>query len=62
MWGNGGVDAIVEEKIPKAGKRLKEILTMTAGGAHDKGEAGFTDLMGATKYLRELGSKLKISD
>jgi len=62
MWGDGGVGAIVEGRVPKVGKRLKEILTMTAGGAHDKGEPGFTDLMGATKYLRELGSKMKVSD
>ena len=45
-----------------AGKRLKEILAMTAGGAHDKGEPGLTDLIGATKYLRELGLKMKVSD
>ena len=62
MWDGGGVGAIIADIDPSAGKRLKEILTMTVGGGHDKGEPGFTDLMGATKFLRELGSKMKVSD
>ena len=62
MWRHGGVEGIVTGIDAKAGKRLKEILVMTAGGAHDKGEPGFTDLMGATKFLRELGSRMKVSD
>ena len=62
MWDGGGVGSIIASVDSNAGKRLKEILTMTVGGGHDKGEPGLTDLMGATKYLRELGSKLKVSD
>ncbi|MCY4415831.1 MAG: AAA family ATPase [Chloroflexi bacterium] len=62
MWGDGGVGSIIGNIDPDAGKRLKEILTMTAAGGHDKGEPGFTDLMGATRFLRELGSKMKVSD
>ena len=62
MWDGGGVGSIIGNIDPDAGKRLKEILTMTAAGGHDKGEPGFTDLMGATKFLRELGSKMKVSD
>ena len=62
MWDGGGVGSIITGIDPNAGKRLKEILIMTVGGAHDKGEPGFTDLMGATKFLRELGSKMKVSD
>ena len=62
MWDGGGVGSIIAAIDPNAGKRLKEILTMTVGGGHDKGEPGFTDLMGATKFLRELGSKMKVSD
>ena len=62
MWGDGGVGAIITKEDPNAGKRLREILTMTSGGAHDKGASGFTNLMGATKFLRELGSRMKISD
>ena len=62
MWVDGGVGAIITKEDPNAGKRLREILTMTSGGAHDKGASGFTDLMGATKFLRELGLRMKISD
>ena len=62
MWDSGGVESIITGIDPNAGKRLKEILTMTVGGAHDKGEPGLTDLMGATKFLKALGSKMKVSD
>ena len=62
MWNDGGVGIIITGIDPNAGKRLKEILGMTVGGAHDKGESGLTDLMGATKFLRELGSRMKVSD
>ena len=62
MWGDGGVGAIITSMDSDAGKRLKEILEMTSGGAHDKEASGLTDLMGATKYLRSLGSRLKVSD
>ena len=62
MWGNGGVELIVTDKDPSAGKRLKEILMMTAGGAHDKGESGFTDLVGSVNFLRKLGARMKVSD
>ena len=62
MWSNGGVGGIVAGIDAKAGKRLKEILVMTAGGSHDKRESGFTDLIGATRFLRELGPRMKVSD
>ena len=62
MWRGGGVEDIITDKDPNAGKRLKEILVMTAGGAHDKESSGYTDLIGATKFLRELGSRMKVSD
>ena len=38
MWDGGGVGSIITGIDPNAGKRLKEILMMTVGGAHDKGE------------------------
>ena len=62
MWDDGGVGAIITKMNESAGKRLKEILMMTSGGAHDKEASGLTDLMGATKFLRGLGSRMKISD
>ena len=62
MWGDGGVGAIITSVDSDVGKRLKEILMMTSGGAHDKEASGLTDLMGATKFLRKLGSELKVSD
>ena len=62
MWDDGRVGRIITDKDPNAGKRLKEILMMAAGGAHDKGESGLTDLKGATKFLRKLGSRMKVSD
>ena len=62
MWDSGGVGDIIASMDRTAGKRLKEILTMATGGAHDKGVTGSTDLLAATKYLRGLGSRMKISD
>ena len=61
MWSGGGIDTIVTSVDHNAGKRLKEILTMTAAGAHDKGAPGLTDLRGATKFLRGLGARMKVS-
>ena len=62
MWDSGGVGVIITDLDPNAGKRLKEILIMTGGGAHDKEASGFTDLKGATKFLRKLGATMEISD
>ena len=62
MWSDGGVGVIINGIDPNAGKRLKEILMMTVGGAHDTGESGFTNLVGATKFFKGLGSRMKISD
>ena len=62
MWSDGGVGDIIDGIDPDAGKRLKEIVKMTAGGAHDKGVSGNTDLKRATKFLRDLGLKMKIAD
>ena len=62
MWSDGGIGTIITCVDPSAGKRLKEILVMTASGAHDKEEPGLTELLKATKSLRALGSRLKVSD
>lgn len=61
--GNGdNVEEIIEEKSPGSRQRLKEILAMTAAGAHDKSPQGVTDLLRAKKDVDELTSTLKIVD
>lgn len=62
MWGDGGVGDIITGIVPDAGPRLKEILDMTSGGAHDKDASGITELKSAVKYLNKLRPRLKISD
>jgi len=53
MW-NEGVGTIIESKKTGIGKRLKEILDMSASGGHDKPPKGFTDLSNAVSDLRKL--------
>ncbi|MGB6679799.1 MAG: AAA family ATPase [Candidatus Bathyarchaeia archaeon] len=63
MWGdekNPRVGEIIENKIPKIGVRLNQILNMTAAGAHDKSPRGYTDLVNAIKDLRSLPQKLRV--
>lgn len=59
MW-NRGVGELIEKVVPGAGKRLKEILTSTLAGAHDKAATSETDLVDAAKYLRGLLSPLRL--
>lgn len=59
MW-KSGVGSIIEGKIPGIGRRLKEILDMTAAGAHDKPTHGPTDLANAIKDIRALLPKLQV--
>jgi hypothetical protein len=61
MW-NSGVGDIIERAKPGIGTRLKEILNMTAAGAHDKSPKGFTDLTNAIKDLRPLLPQLRLGD
>lgn len=63
MWDDrqgGGVGSILEKKIPGIGKRLKEILTMTAAGAHDKHAKGKTDIDNAIKDLKNIVATMKL--
>jgi len=65
MWDDGsgnGVGVIIEKMIPGSDKRLKEILSMTAAGAHDKSAKGFTDLMNAINYIRSMLPILRIGN
>jgi hypothetical protein len=59
MW-DEGAGAIVTAKAPNAGQRLKLILEMTAGEAHDGEQAGETDLLSSVSFLRELLSILRV--
>jgi hypothetical protein len=61
MWDNG-VESIVETAVPDAGKRLSEILTFAAEGAHDKATRGETDVHDSTDYLRGLLGPLRLGD
>ncbi len=63
MWDDrqgGGVGKIIEKKAPNIGRRLKEILDLTAAGAHDKSAKGKTDIDNAIKDLRGLLNSLGI--
>lgn len=59
MW-NAGVGEIIKSKVSGKERRLKEILTLTASGAHDKSASGITDLKNAVKDLRSLVAELKV--
>lgn len=63
MWNDGsgnGVGVLIENMIPGSGKRLKEILKMTAAGAHDKSAKGFTDLINAINDIRAMLPNLRV--
>lgn len=59
MW-EEGVGALITARVPDAGARLKDILQLTAAGAHDKPVRGATDLRDAINYVRRLLSPLRV--
>jgi len=59
MWEKGAQDAILTRQ-PDSGKRLKEILTMSAAGSHDKATMGETEVRESVKFLRKLSHNLKV--
>ena len=59
MW-NAGVDKIVLGQLPDAADRFKEILDMTAGGAHDAKPRGETDIRESISFLRSALNNLKV--
>ena len=59
MW-EEGVGALVLARVSDAGPRLKDILDMTAAGAHDKPARGETDLRDATAYVRQILRPLRV--
>jgi hypothetical protein len=61
MW-NQGVFEFVDAVDPAAGARLKDILALTAGGAHDKKSRGQTDLNEALRFIRTLLNPLRVGE
>ena len=59
MW-NAGVDKIVNGRLPDSADRFKEILDMTAGGAHDAKPRGETDIRDSVSFLRCALNDLKV--
>ena len=59
MW-NEGAGQIIQEKFPGSAGRLKEILDMTAVGAHDAQSRGETDVRDSVAYLRLALNGLKV--
>lgn len=59
MW-ERGVKEIVSDKQPNGASRLREILSMTAAGSHDKAPMGETEIRESLKFLRRLTHELKV--
>ena len=59
MW-DMGVNEVIEEKMPDAGSRFKEILDMTAAGSHDKQARGETDARDSIVFLRQALERLRV--
>ena len=59
MW-NSGVSEIVRERLPDSADRFKDILDMTAGGAHDAKPSGETDIRDSVSFLRRAMNDLRV--
>ena len=59
MW-NAGVSEIVRERLPDSADRFKDILDMTAGGAHDVNPRGETDIRDSVSFLRRVLNDLRV--
>jgi len=59
MW-DDGAGSIIEGKAPGLGSQLKEILVMSAAGAHDKPPRGETDLRKSIELLKTLPGKFGV--
>lgn len=58
-WDAGAKD-IIEGKVPGSGKRLKDILVMTASGSHDKAPAPLTEIQKSIPFLQKLLDDLNL--
>ena len=59
MW-NSGAGQEIRSRLPNSDKRLKDILDMTAGGAHDTPPKGETDIRDSLDFLRNTLNELKL--
>ena len=59
MW-NAGVHNIVKDRLPDSADRFKDILDMTAGGAHDTKPRGETDIRDSVSFLRSALNDLRV--
>ena len=61
MW-NAGAGEVIERTVPGSGRRLKEILELSAAGSHDAPVRGETDLRRSIEFLRSLLNPLRIGN
>ncbi len=59
MW-NSGAREVILSKLPDSENGLKDILGMTAAGAHDTQSKGETDIRDSLTFLRKVLNDLKI--
>ena len=59
MW-DAGAGEVIQERVPNSRDRLKDILTMTAAGAHDTPARGETEVRNSVAFLRDMLRKLRL--
>jgi hypothetical protein len=59
MW-NQGAGQIIEIAVSGSGAKLKQILDLTASGAHDKAASSETDVHAAISYINTLLAPLRV--
>ena len=59
MW-ESGTGLEIDSRLPNSKERLKDILDMTAGGAHDVFSRGATDIRDSLDYLRKVLTDLRL--
>lgn len=59
MW-ESGAGEVITSTLPEAGMRLKEILDLTASGAHDSRPQGETEIRNTLSYLRSCLGGLRL--
>jgi hypothetical protein len=59
MWEKGAGN-VITTRVPDSAARLKDILRLSAKGAHDVSAVSATDLMRAVEYIRGLLVPLRV--